>query len=107
MFFEQYSLLLNLSRPRLWRMWGVEMTAQRRVELDHLLEQGYTALGVMEQHSSDHEFFVGDSPTVADVVLYVYPRLCPEGGYDLEGFLAVRAWLERVASLPVCVPPPG
>ena len=27
MFFEQYSLLLNLSRPRLWRMWGVEMTA--------------------------------------------------------------------------------
>jgi hypothetical protein len=28
MFFEQYSLLLFLSRPRLWRMWGVEMTAQ-------------------------------------------------------------------------------
>ena len=64
MFFEQYSLLLNLSRPRLWRMWGVEMTS------------------------------------------YVYPRLCPEGGYDLGGFPAVRDWLERIATLPGYVPPP-
>jgi glutathione S-transferase len=62
MFFEQYSLLLNLSLPRLWRMWGVEMTAQRRAELEQLFEQGFRALGVMERHLGDHEFFVGDSP---------------------------------------------
>jgi glutathione S-transferase len=107
MFFEQYSLLPNLSRPRLWRMWGVEMTAQRRVELEQLFEQGYRAIGVTEQHLSDHEFFVGERPTVADVALYVYPRLCPQGGYDLEGFPAVRAWLERIPTLPGYVPPPG
>jgi glutathione S-transferase len=107
MFFEQYSLLLNLSRPRLWRMWGVEMTAQSRVELEQHFEQGYRALGVMERHLGDREYFVGDSATVADVALYVYPRLCPEGGYDLEGFPAVRAWLERIAALPGYVPPPG
>jgi len=106
MFFEQYSLLPNLSRPRLWRMWGVEMTAQRRAELEQLFEQGYRALGVMERHLGDHEFFFGDSPTVADVALCVYPRLCPEGGYDLGGFPAVRAWLERIAALPGYVSPP-
>jgi glutathione S-transferase len=106
MFFEQYSLLLNLSRPRLWRMWGVEMTAQKGVELEQLFEQGYRALGVMERHLGDREYFVGDSPTIADVALYVYPRLCPEGGYDLEDFPAVRAWLERFATLPGYVPPP-
>src|SRR5215212_7162657 len=107
MFFEQYSLLLNLSRPRLWRMWDIEMTTQRRAELEQLFEQGYRALGVMERHLGDREYFVGDSPTIADVALYVYPRLCPEGGYDLEGFPAVRAWLERIAALPGYVPPPG
>ena len=107
MFFEQYSLLLYLSRPRLWRMWGLEMTDQRRAELEHLIEQGYRALGVMERHLAEREFFVGDSPTVADVALCVYPRLCPEGGYDLEGFPAVRAWLERIATLPGYVPPPS
>jgi glutathione S-transferase len=46
---------------------------------------------VMERHLGDREFFVGDSPTVSDVALYVYPRVCPEGGYDLGGFPAVRA----------------
>src|SRR5688572_23638173 len=45
--------------------------------------------------------------TIADVALYVYPRLCPEGGYDLEGSPTVRAWLERIATLPGYVPPPG
>jgi len=107
MFFEQYSLLPYLSRPRLWRMSGVEITAQRRVELEHLFEQGYMALGVMERHLGGHEFFVGENTTVADVALYAYPRLCCEGGYDMEGFPAVRAWLERIAALLGYVPPPG
>ena len=105
MFFEQYSLLLYLSRPRLWRMWGVEMTDARRAQLKQLFEQGYRALGVMERHLGGREFFVGHRPTIADVALYVYPRLCPEGGYDLEGFPAVRAWLARIAALPGYVPP--
>jgi glutathione S-transferase len=105
-FFEHYSLLLNLSRPRLWRMWGVEMTAQIGAELEQLFEQGYRALGVMERHLGEHEYFVGERPTIADVALHVYPRVCPEGGYDLEGFPAVRDWLERIAALPGYVPPP-
>lgn len=106
MFFEQYSLLLYLSRPRLWRMWGVEITAQRKAELDSLFEQGYRALDVMERHLADNEFFVGQ-PTVAEAALYSYPRLCHEGGYSLEGFPAVRAWIGRVEALPGYVPPPG
>jgi len=107
MFFEQYSLLLYLGRPRLWRMSGVEITGQRKAQLERLFEQGYRALGVMERHLGNHEYFVGENPTVADVALYAYPRLCPEGGYELEGFPAVRAWLERISSLPGYVSPPG
>lgn len=106
-FFEQYSLLLYLSRPRLWRMGGVEITAQRRAELEQLFEGGYRALGVMERHLGGREFFVGGNPTIADIALYAYPRLCAEGGYDLGGFPTVRAWLERIAALPGYVPPPG
>ena len=104
MFFEQYSLLPNLSRPRLWRMWEVEITPQREAELEQFFEQGYRALSVMERHLSDHEFFVGDRPTVADVALYVYPSVAPEGGFDLEPYPAVRVWLDRVAALPGYVP---
>jgi glutathione S-transferase len=88
-------------------MWGIEMTAQRRTELEQFFEQGYRALGVIERHLGEHKFFVGDSPTIADVAVYAYPRLCPESGYDLEDFPAVRAWLERIATQPGYVPPPG
>jgi glutathione S-transferase len=107
MFFEQYSLLPYLSRPRLWRMWGVEITTQRKTELEQLFEQGYRGLGVIERHLGEHEYFVGERPTIADVALYPYPRLCPEGGYDLESFPVVRAWLERIAALRGYVAPPG
>ena len=110
MFFEQYSLLPNLSRPRLWRMWEVEITPQREAELEQFFEQGYRALSVMERHLSDRrEFFVGDRPTVADVALYVYPSVAHEGGFDLGSYPAVRVWLERVAALLGYVPlrPPG
>ena len=107
MFFEQYSLLLYLSRPRLWRMWEVEMTEVRKAELEEYFEQGYRALGVMERHLANREFFVGDTPTTADVALYVYPRVCHEGGYELEGFAEVRRWMEMISTLPGYVPPPS
>ena len=108
MFFEQFSLLPNLGKPRLWRMRNVEITPQKEAELKGLFQAGYAALGVMERHllQGDREFFVGDHPTVADVALYAYPRLSPEGGYDLEDYPAVRAWLQRIESLPGYVPPP-
>ena len=104
MFFEQYSLLPNLSRPRLWRMWGVEITPQRETELEQFFRQGYRALSVMERHLSDRDFFIGDRPTVADVALYVYPSVAHEGGFDLQSYPAVGVWLDRVAALPGYVP---
>ena len=107
MFFEQFNLLPNLGRPRLWRMRQIEMTPQRETELEGLFEAGYGALGVMERHLEDREFLAGDLPTAADVALYAYPKLCPEGGYKLEAYPRVRAWLERVEGLNGYVPPPA
>ena len=43
-------------------VWGVEMTAQKEVELEQLFEQGYRALGVMERHLGDREFSSGRTP---------------------------------------------
>lgn len=107
MFFEQFSLLTNLGKPRLWRMRNVEMTPRKQADLEDLFAAGYGALGVMERHLEDREFFVGDRLTVADVALYAYPRLCPEGGYDLEDYPKVRAWIDRIEGLPGYIAPPG
>jgi glutathione S-transferase len=57
-------------------------------------------LATMDRHLGDHAFFVGDDLTIADVALYAYSHLAPEGGFDLGRFPAVRAWMGRVESRP-------
>ena len=49
-------------------------------------------------------YLVGDGVTLADVALYAYTHVAHEGGFDLGGYPAVRAWLDRVAAQPGHVP---
>jgi glutathione S-transferase len=58
----------------------------------------------MERHLDGRQFFVGDRVTVADIALYAYTHVAPEGGFQLDAYPAVGAWLERVAALPGHVP---
>jgi glutathione S-transferase len=38
--------------------------------------------------------------TIADIALYAYTHVAPEGRFDLQPYPAVRGWLERVAAQP-------
>jgi len=58
----------------------------------------------MEGHLEGRDFFVGGRYSVADLALYAYTHVAGEGGFDLDRFAAVRAWLERVAEQPAHVP---
>ena len=42
--------------------------------------------------------------TLADIALYGYTHVAHEGGFDLQPYPAVRAWLDRVAAEPGHVP---
>jgi len=50
--------------------------------------------------SENREYFVGGRYTIADISLYAYTHVADEGGFDLSGYPAVRAWIERGASQP-------
>jgi glutathione S-transferase len=47
---------------------------------------------------------VGEGFTIADIALYAYTHVAPEGGFELEPYSAVRGWLERVAAQPGMAP---
>ena len=98
MFFEQYSHEPNIATPRYWATHDVEMTEERKLALPTKRKLGYDALGVMEGHLAGNEFFVGGRYSVADIALYAYTHVAHEGGFDLAGYPAVRAWLEQVAA---------
>lgn len=61
-----------------------------------LMQKGRRALGVMELRLMARDFFVGEAMSLADVALVAYTRVAHEGGFDLEDFPAVRAWIHRV-----------
>jgi glutathione S-transferase len=104
MFFEQYSHEPNVATPRYWATHGVEMTEERRLSLPTKRKLGHDALGVMEGHLGRNDFFVAGRYTVADIALYAYTHVAHEGGFDLAGYPALRAWIGRVAAQPGHIP---
>jgi len=105
MFFEQYTHEPNIAVPRAWlHVFDVEMTEKRKRALETRQQRGYDALGVMEGHLKDNDFFTGGRYTIADISLYAYTHVADEGGFDLAGFPSVLAWLERVSSQPGYLP---
>jgi len=100
MFFEQYSHEPNIATVRYWLTHGVEMTPERQAALPGKRRQGVAALEVMEQHLQARAFFVGERYSIADIALYAYTHVAGQGGFDLQPFPAVRAWLARTAAQP-------
>ncbi len=99
MFFEQYSHEPYIAVARfIVRYLG--RPADQEMRLAEKMAPGYKALQVMEQHLASRQFFVDERYSVADIALYAYTHVADEGGFDLAGFPAVRAWLERVRSEP-------
>jgi glutathione S-transferase len=103
MFFEQYDHEPAIAVARFWLAYSgrPEEFADRLPERQ---AAGERALAAMEQHLDSRQFLVGDSMTLADLALYAYTHVAPEGGFDLEPHPAVRSWLALVASEPGHVP---
>jgi glutathione S-transferase len=53
----------------------------------------------MEQHLTNNIFLVGDSCSIADISLFAYTHVAPEGGFELSNFPAIEAWIARIQSL--------
>jgi glutathione S-transferase len=102
MFFEQYSHEPYVAVLRFWHHSG-RLEANRHLVAEKEA-RGYDALAVMERHLAARTFFVGERYGVADVALYAYTHVAPEGGFDLARFPAVGRWLERVRAQPGHVP---
>jgi glutathione S-transferase len=53
----------------------------------------------MEQHLAKQDIFVKDY-SIADIALFAYTHVSDEGGFPLDDFPKIRAWIERVKAKP-------
>jgi glutathione S-transferase len=101
LFFEQYSHEPYIAVARYLRRLHPDPESQRALA-DSRMDGGYRALAVMEQHLAREPYFVGARYTIADIALFAYTHVAPEGGFELARFPAVCAWLARVEAQPGC-----
>jgi glutathione S-transferase len=103
LFFEQYEHEPALAVARFLKTYSgrPDLYEERREELT---TRGEAVLEKMERHLVGREWLVGDAMTLADIALNAYTHVADEGGFSLEPYPAIRAWLARVAAQPGHVP---
>lgn len=100
MFFEQYDHEPNIAVRRALTVYPERAAAATPERMAALLENGNRALSVMNEHLSGHDWLAGNRFSVADISLYCYTHDADVGGFDLDQFPGVRAWVDRVSDQP-------
>lgn len=102
---EQYSHEPYIATVRYW----VKFLGKAEAWSGRIAERrggGYAALQVMEQRLRKADWLAADRLTVADLALAAYTHVADEGGYAMEGYPAIRAWLQRIFAIPGLRPLP-
>jgi len=105
MFFEQYSHEPYIAVARFWLTYAdKEALEKKRALIPEWHTKGNAALGVMETHLKNHDWFAGSTYSIADIALYGYTHAAGEGGFDLAAYPALTRWLKRVSEQPGYIP---
>ena len=99
LFFEQYSHEPYIAVARFIEKY-LGLPEERQGEYQALQEGGHQALQVMEQQLSQSAYLVGSSISIADISLYAYTHVAHEGGFSLQQYPHIRAWIEKIQAHP-------
>lgn len=103
MFFEQNHVEPNLGAARVI-LTLLGKADEHREMLAMRQRAAIEALEALERGLGEAAFLAGGGYSIADMALYAYTHLAPEGGVDLAPYARIRAWLERVEAQPGFVP---
>jgi glutathione S-transferase len=102
--FEQYNLEPNIGTARFW-LTSLHKTPQELGEkFSEKIAKGHEALAVLERGLTGKLFLVADQYSLADIALYAYTHVAPEGGLLLDAYPNIRAWIQRIAQQPGWAP---
>ncbi len=79
----------------------------RAINIDESRQTASNLLNILQQRLDNHRWLAAGQITVADIAVYPYIALAPEGKIDLEPYPAVIAWINRIQALPGYVGMPG
>ena len=100
MFFEQYSHEPYIAVARFWKHFLPSSRRCRRWSCRGAWRRATPRSASWSSISRVTLFFVGGRYGLADIALYAYTHVAGEGGFNLDNYPHVNAWLARVAAQP-------
>lgn len=79
----------------------------RAIDVAKARQTADKVLGIVDSHLESHDWLVGESVSIADLAVYPYLALAPEGGIDIGAYPNIVAWFGRIRSMPGYVSMPG
>ncbi|WP_085317811.1 glutathione S-transferase family protein [Derxia lacustris] len=64
-------------------------------------------LPLLDRHLATRDWLELGRPTIADIAVFPYVALAPEGGVSLDGYAHINRWIARIKALPGYVAMPG
>jgi glutathione S-transferase len=95
MFFEQYSHEPYIGTSRFIVKY-LGNPPDKQASLAEKKSGGEKALGIMDRQLQSHSYITGEQFGIADIALYAYTHVADEGGFDLNGYPAIRNWIGRI-----------
>ena len=79
----------------------------RAINSEESRQTAINLLNILQGRLEKYEWLATDHLTIADIAIYPYIGLAPEGRLDLESYPAVTDWVSRIQALPGYVGMPG
>jgi glutathione S-transferase len=79
---------------------GLKVGVRKTGSYEEYHGYGKNGLAILDSRLKSNQWLALGRPTVADVACYPYVAVSPEGGFRLEDYPAVAAWVKRFEALP-------
>ncbi len=79
----------------------------RAIAVEDAQQVTASVLQILEQHLVGVDWLAAGHITIADIAVYPYIALAPEGRIDLAPYPAICRWISRIQALPNYVDMPG
>ena len=79
----------------------------RNIDINRAQQITAKVLDIVNRQLASRDWLVGDSVSLADLAIYPYLALAPEGGIDIGAYANIVAWFQRIRAFPGYVPMSG
>lgn len=77
------------------------------IDIEAVTEKSAIILKQLEQHLTEREWLELGHPTIADIAVFPYVALAPDGKISLKPYPQILAWCDRLKQLPGFISMPG